>query len=405
MEDTTLKKKDIEELEKLVKIAEEQGNNINLNLVYMIIDSEKINFAEVMKYFENRGITMIEGDVEPDITAYSCEGERIRPFDPSKISITMKPMTLDALIKRIQNEEIEFDTSFQRKAGVWSKSKKSQLLESIFLRIPLPAFYFDATDEDEWLIIDGLQRVSTLKEFVVDKSLKLQELEFFPELNGCNYDKLPRMFQRRIDETVINVYLVNPSTPENVKFNIFKRINTGGLTLEPQEIRNALFQGQATKFLQECSKLECFIKATAGSIKSERMLDREFVLRYVSFCYLDLQLYNGNIDEFLNEGMKFLNHADEMYIREIKNEFTFVMKAMFAVMGNNSFRKICEDGRRRPINKVIFESWCYVFKTLTPEAVGLLEKKKEKVQKEYMQLCASQEYLYLLKDPDKKVVK
>lgn len=77
------------------------------------------------------------------------------------------------------------------------------------------------------------------------------------------------MFQRRIDETVINVYLVNPSTPENVKFNIFKRINTGGLTLEPQEIRNALFQGQATKFLQECSKLECFIKATAGSIKAK----------------------------------------------------------------------------------------------------------------------------------------
>ena len=153
MEDTTLRKKDIEELEKLVKIAEEQGNNINLNLVYMIIDSEKINFAEVMKYFENRGITMIEGDVEPDITAYSCEGERIRPFDPSKISITMKPMTLDALIKRIQNEEIEFDTSFQRKAGLWSKRQKSQLLESIFLRIPLPAFYFDATDEDEWLLM------------------------------------------------------------------------------------------------------------------------------------------------------------------------------------------------------------------------------------------------------------
>lgn len=203
------------------------------------------------------------------------------------------------------------------------------------------------------------------------------------------------MFQRRIDETVINVYLVNPSTPENVKFNIFKRINTGGLTLEPQEIRNALFQGQATKFLQECSKLECFIKATAGSIKSERMLDREFVLRYVSFCYLDLQLYNGNIDEFLNEGMKFLNHADEMYIREIKNEFTFVMKAMFAVMGNNSFRKICEDGRRRPINKVIFESWCYVFKTLTPEAVGLLEKKKKKCKRIYAVMCLSRVFIFI----------
>ena len=91
-------------------------------------------------------------------------------------------------------------------------------------------------------------------------------------------------------------------------------------------------------------------------------------------------------------------------IREIKNEFIFIMNAMFAVMGNNSFRKICEDGRRRPINKVIFESWCYVFKTLTPETVERLEKKKEKVQKEYMKLCASQEYLYLLKVPDKKAL-
>lgn len=404
MKDSTLKNKEIEELEKLVQMAKDQDNKINLNFVYMTIDPEKIDFTEVMKYFEDRGITMIEGDVEPDITAYSCAGERIRPFDPSKISITMKPLTLDALIKRIQNEEIEFDTSFQRKAGLWSERQKSQLLESIFLRIPLPAFYFDATDEDKWLIIDGLQRVSTLKEFVVDKSLKLKELEFFPELNGCDYNKLPRTFQRRIDETVINVYLVNPSTPENVKFNIFKRINTGGLTLEPQEIRNALFQGQATMFLQECSKLECFIKATAGSIKSERMLDREFVLRYVSFCYLDLQLYNGNIDQFLNEGMKFLNHADKDEIMKIKNEFVFVMNSIFLIMGNNSFRKICEDGRRRPINKVIFESWCYIFRGLTIEEVEKLQNKKEEVQKEYMKLCASQEYLYLLKLSDKRAL-
>ena len=69
----------------------------------------------------------------------------------------------------------------------------------------MPAFYFDASDEDKWLVIDGLQRVTTFKQFVVDKTLMLQEMEFFPELNGCHYDQLPRAFQRRIDETVINV--------------------------------------------------------------------------------------------------------------------------------------------------------------------------------------------------------
>lgn len=399
-----LKEKEKEELERLVHIAKEQGNCINLNLVYMTINLNNMNYETVMNYFNEQGITMIQDDIEPDITAYSCEGEKIRPFDPSKINITMKPLTLDALLKRIRNHEIEFDASFQRKAGLWNKRQKSQLIESIFLRIPLPAFYFDASDEDKWLIIDGLQRVTALKEFVVEKTLKLKDMEFFPELNGCDYDKLPRTFQRRIDETVINIYLVNHSTPENVKFNIFKRINTGGLALEPQEIRNALFQGQATLFLQECAKMECFIDATSGSVKSERMLDREFVLRYVSFCYLDLDSYTGNIDEFLNEGMKFLNHISREQLMVIKKEFETIMKSIYKLMGKNAFRKICADGRRRPINKVIFESWCYVIRRLSSLQIDKLIMKKEEVQEEYMKLCASSDYLYLLKVPDKKAV-
>lgn len=398
-----LKEKDKEELQRLVHIAKEQGNRINLNLVYMIM-KDSMDYETVMTYFEDQGISLIQDDIEPDITAYSCEGEKIRPFDPSKINITMKPLTLDALLKRIKNQEIEFDSSFQRKAGLWNKSQKSQLIESIFLRIPLPAFYFDASDEDKWLIIDGLQRVTTLKEFVVEKTLKLKDMEFFPELNGCGYDKLPRTFQRRIDETVINIYLVNHSTPENVKFNIFKRINTGGLALEPQEIRNALFQGKATQFLQECSQMECFITATSGSVKSERMLDREFVLRYVSFCYLDLEGYTGNIDEFLNEGMKFLNHVDLERLEEIKKEFAFTMESIYSIMERNAFRKICDDGRRRPINKVIFESWCYVIRALSIEQVKILKEKKEEIQVGYMHLCSSADYLYLLKLPDKKAV-
>lgn len=357
MSEYTLKKSEQEDLEKLYNLAKEQNNSINFNLVYMTMKLTDENYDEIMKYFLERGISMIQDDVEPDVTAYVCEGEKIRPFDPSKIDITMKPLTLDSLLKRIQKGEIEFDSSFQRKAGLWDRKQKSQLIESIFLRIPLPAFYFDASDEDSWLVIDGLQRVTTLKQFVVDKTLKLQEMEFFPELNGCDYDQLPRAFQRRIDETVINVYLVNPSTPDNVKYNIFKRINTGGLALEAQEIRNALFQGKATQFLQNCAGLPCFVEATGGSVKSERMLDREFVLRYVAFCYLDLNQYSGNIDDFLNEGMKYLNRATERELGKIEEDFKNVMVNMYNLMGRNTFRKICYDGRRRPINKVIYESW------------------------------------------------
>lgn len=403
-EKDTLKRNEREELEKLLQIAKEQNNSINLNLVYMTMKINENNYDTIMRYFEEHGIVLIQDDIEPDVTAYSCEGDKVRPFDPAKIDITMKPMTLDALLRRIRNEEIEFDTSFQRKAGLWSKKQKSQLIESIFLRIPLPAFYFDASDEDNWLIIDGLQRVTTLKQFVVDKTLKLQEMEFFPELNGYDYERLPRAFQRRIDETVINVYIVNPSTPDNVKFNIFKRINTGGLALEPQEIRNALYQGQATRFLQSCSRLEEFVQATGGSVKSERMLDREFVLRYVAFCYLDLEYYTGNIDEFLNLAMKYLNQRSAGELEEIKNTFVDIMECVYGIMERDAFRKVCADGRRRPINKVIFESWCYAIKKINKEERELLVQKKYAVRLNYMQLCESSDYLYLLKAPDKKAM-
>lgn len=180
-----LKKTEEENLEDLCEIAKEQNNSINLNLVYMTMKLTEENYDVVMKYFSERGISMIQDDVEPDITAYACEGEKIRPFDPSKIDITMKPLTLDALLKRIRNQEIEFDSSFQRKAGLWNAKQKSQLIESIFLRIPLTAFYFDASDEDKWMVIDGLQRVTALRQFIVEESLTLQDfpgrIHFIPD--------------------------------------------------------------------------------------------------------------------------------------------------------------------------------------------------------------------------------
>ena len=142
--DNEWKQSELEDLQKLLEMAKGQNDCINLNLVYMTFTLNEQNYDKVMNYFSERGITMIQDDIEPDVTAYSCEGEKVRPFDPSKIDITMKPLTLDALLKRIENDEIEFDSSFQRKAGLWGKGQKSQLIESIFLRIPLPAFYFDA---------------------------------------------------------------------------------------------------------------------------------------------------------------------------------------------------------------------------------------------------------------------
>ncbi len=76
----------------------------------------------------------------------------------------------------------------------------------MFLKIPLPAFYFDASDDDSWQIIDGLQRIGTIKEYVIDREFALTGMEFLKDLNGLTFDKLPRALQRRIEESNLNAF-------------------------------------------------------------------------------------------------------------------------------------------------------------------------------------------------------
>lgn len=392
------------DLLQLEKIAHGQGEQLNLSFILITIKPQNDELQEILNYFEEKNIQVSNLDVEPDaIPESNCEiDNNINPFDPSKIDIKMDKMNIDSIIKRIKYGEFEFDSEFQRKAGLWKTIQKSQLIESILLRIPLPAFYFDATNDDKWLIIDGLQRISTLKEFVVDKSFVLTGMEFLKELNGLRYDDLPRSLQRRIEETNVNAYLVNPTTPTNVKFNIFKRINTGGLVLEAQEIRNALYQGQAVKFLKELASSPEFVRVTDYSIKTDRMMDREFCLRYVAFTCISLEKYNGSIDEFLNMAMEFLNTASKQSLDDIKKDFVRSMKACENIFERYAFRKMAYDGRKRPINKAIFEIWSYVTHELKDNEIEFISKKRDKLRNEFIDLCENYYFLNALKASDKR---
>ena len=166
-------------------------------------------------------------------------------FDPLQIRIEPKLQSLDTLVKRMEHGEINLNPDFQRMAGIWNQTRQSLLIESLLVRIPLPAFYMDASDDKNWLVIDGSQRLTTLYNFIIEKDdrkrLHLKNLEFLgkqlnlDDRNARNrrdtWDDLPRYLQRRILETQITLYLVQPGTPSKVKFSIFKRINTGDVPL------------------------------------------------------------------------------------------------------------------------------------------------------------------------------
>jgi hypothetical protein len=139
------------------------------------------------------------------------------PFNPNDIKVSTQPLTLGQLVDRLEHGEIKLNSDFQRLPDLWDNTQKSRLIESILLRLPIPTFYFDGSDDNKWEVIDGLQRISTLRSFVVNKTLQLENLQFLTEYNGMKYDELPREFQRRIQTFPITVYILEKGTPDEVK--------------------------------------------------------------------------------------------------------------------------------------------------------------------------------------------
>lgn len=352
-----------EDIKSLVKIAHIHGSLKSATIMHWLNEKGMADeYPAVIDVLQKHLITVIEDDETVRSSAQKI-------LDSNKIIIQQKSISVEGIINRIKHLEINLDTEFQRKRSLWDEETKSQFIESLMLRIPIPPFYFDGTDDDSWLVIDGLQRLSTLKEFIIDKAFKLNGMEYFSDYNGCSYDDLPRTYIRRIDETQLSFNLLLPGTPYNVKFNIFKRINTPGLKLENQEIRHALYQGKATKLLETLSETAEFQQATGSSIPSDRMLDREFILRYIGFKYLGIEEFKSciTIDNFLNKTMEYLNDCTDTEIKEIKSIFLIVMDCAYDVFGEYAFRRISgmPPSKKNPINVALFEGWSLAFSNLT----------------------------------------
>ena len=312
-----------------------------------------------------------------------------KPFDPTQINIETKTPSLDTLIKRMKNKTVQLNTEsyFQRNPNLWDDTKQSRLIESILIQFPLPAFYFDATNENEWLVVDGLQRLSSIRNFAIDKTLKLNNLEFLLQFNGKNWDDLPTNLQTAIEETQVVIYKILPGTPTDVKFNIFKRINTGGLTLEPQEIRHALFQGRPAKFIAELATNKMFLNATGRKIDTSRMLDRDFANRFLCFYLFGTdnyatKEYGQDLDTFMSKAMASINSKSEEELEKIVSDFEKAMFFSKQIFGDEAFRKVYyQYNRLPPINKALFDAISVQFALLNDEQRAILLKHKNKVKK------------------------
>ena len=329
----------------------------------------------------------LEGDDVSTLPEDKVQQEITDPFDTRKIRIEPKNGQIASLLSRLEHDEMLLDPDFQRNAGIWTDQNQSRLIESLMLRIPIPAFYFDGTNNDKWLVVDGLQRLTAINRFVRKKTLRLTGLEFLTEFEGMLFDELPRASQRNITEADVVWYLIMPGTPENVKFTVFRRINTGGLPLSSQEIRHALNRGPVTKALKMMAENDIFKLATANGIPPKRMDDRECITRFLVFSTFPPDSYDkDDFDAFLNAGMRYLNEHPNL-LEQLEARFVRVMTAAYDIFGNDAFRKrYNRDATRFPVNKALFESWSVNLGLCTDEQLVLLVEKAVQLQDRFILL-------------------
>lgn len=342
-------------------------------------DDSKLEFQE-----DDSGLEKDSGDF-PDIEV---------PFDPSKIDIQVKPMTIGSLRSRLENDELDLTPDFQRQANVWDQKRKSRLIESVLLRIPLPSFYLSEDDDGVYAVVDGLQRLCTLFHFmdyselnrVTDSKLnplRLKDLQYLKDLEGLSFSELDRKFQRRISELEITANIIRASTPPAVKFNVFARLNQGGMPLNAQEIRNAIYPGQWRKKIQAIAKGAPFLNVTERKIKTQRQQDLELVLRFLALWQIGrpfIRKMNHTLDDFLNDAVEnSIRQWDERKWIAAAADFERALNAAKSIFGNHVFRKSIGYRNRTPINRGLFESQLVVLSAYSDDEISLLIKRKEQV--------------------------
>ena len=359
------------------------------------------NFSPVDKESDVDGLDSSED--------FSGGSDRVEPWDPQKIRITTKNFSLREIVAQIGDKEINLSPDFQRDF-VWKLRQRTRLIESVLLGIPLPAFYFDQGKDGKYQVVDGVQRLTTIYEFMNNNhALKGGEIEYLKNLDESTFEKLDPALQRRFKAAQIVVHVIEPQTPSEVKFDIFNRVNTLGSPLSAQEIRHAMSGNRSKELLITLVEDKRFDEATEYKFwskdvngidirNSARMTNRELALRFCAFRYCSIDDYRTfpSLDAFLMyftrqiDGMDGAIRIGNADLDRLKSDFFNAMDAATVILGDAAFRRWPLDVERRgPINRAVFEAQA---NALANYPVKQLLKRKSKIKKAFRSAFNNPEY-------------
>lgn len=239
----------------------------------------------------------------------------------------------------------------------WSNEQRSRLIESIVLGLPIPPIFLIENHNGVLELIDGLQRTSSVLQFLDHAAIDEPELalvgcDIVPELNGKRFQDLPLSVRLKVKRSPIRATIINKSGDAFVKYEMFKRLNTGGSLLSAQEIRNCssrMVDGGDVFYdaIQEMAKYPAFVGATARLPESfkEKRADEELVLRFFAVT-LFRDRYKGNIEEWLDSFMEdVLFERTSFNLLNERARFTAVFDLIFKKLGDEAFTRFNDDGQ------------------------------------------------------------
>lgn len=200
-------------------------------------------------------------------------------------------ITAKQLLDMVAEGQIQVAPDYQRHF-VWKSDRESALIESVFLGIPIPSLFMATNDDSSWECIDGLQRITTLVNFVRPQfrsgiedisthELKISGLEKIPSLNGKKFCDLPETLKLNFLTRPVRITVLNDLSDYQVRFDLFERLNTGGIILHQQEIRNCVFQGEFNEFIKSCAADQRLENVFRKSKREGRGNMEEIVLKFL----------------------------------------------------------------------------------------------------------------------------
>jgi uncharacterized protein with ParB-like and HNH nuclease domain len=290
-----------------------------------------------------------------------------------KISTDRLDISYGELINLYKNKELIIQPEYQRLYR-WSVKQKTAFIESILLSIPIPPiFVAENTNDGVWELVDGLQRLTTFISFFGELDKNLSEISYIPigvdeeielgneaefkvkignkwvleagsllkTLDGFNIDTFPRNFQINLKRAVCRVEIVRGDSSNSMKYELFKRLNSGGSKATAQEIRNAIFRGIDVRFnelLIQLSQHPAFLKLTELSeTKKQELYDQELVLRFMAF-YNNAEKVNENMEKHLDDFMEKAVKNEKFDFNKYKNLFLEVLELIDSLGNPKIFR-------------------------------------------------------------------